>query len=122
MRYTLKLEALDLKVRLGCSREEQSLPQDLRIQVELHFEKEPKACRTDQISDTICYDEMSKQIAACVAEKPYHLIEHLAWGVFHRLKASLPPTSKICLSVRKLHLPIEFQTGGASFEISELEA
>jgi len=51
----LKIEAISLSVRLGCTLEERSKPQEVRASVELRFRNAPKGMITDALSDTICY-------------------------------------------------------------------
>ncbi len=117
MSFVLRLHNLKLPVRLGCSEEERSKPQWVEWSVECTWDSQPLACTSDRLQDAICYDQLSRRLAAVSEQKDYHLIEHLAVSGVEALLPLLSSVSEVCLRVHKLAPPIAYENKGTSFEI-----
>jgi dihydroneopterin aldolase len=119
--HRLQLSALELRIRLGCSKEEQSLPQVVLVDIDLNFPKPPLACQSDDLQETVCYAKLATRIERVAMEKAYHLIEHLAWRIFESLREELSSHRGLQLSlrVRKKNLPISLRTDGAIYTIED---
>jgi dihydroneopterin aldolase len=114
--YILRVHALKLPVRLGCGEEERSQAQWVEWDVDLHFSARPRACDSDDLAHTLCYDQISRLIASVCERKPYHLLEHLADEAARAIRPHLLSVSQLRLRVRKLKPPIPYETQGTSFE------
>lgn len=118
--HQLRLKDLELRVHLGCSREEQALPQQVKVEVGLRFRQPPTACESDRIEDTICYEKISSRLTEVAASKTFHLIEHLAQSLYLSLKEELSEENfRIRIRLHKLHLPMRYHTDGAWYQIEE---
>jgi dihydroneopterin aldolase len=114
---TLEINKLILSVYIGVEDYERIVPQDIEINIVVEFETLPKACYTDSINDTICYDKLVSEIKKFCFNKGFHLIENLAYLVHRHLKTSFT-SNKIKLQVSKKP-PIDDIKGSCSFLIYE---
>ncbi len=119
MGSTLKVHALRLEVRLGCTPDERSRPQPVEWNLELSWKNLPMACESDELSDTICYDELTQKIASVCAANEFKLLEHLAYRALQAIRPQLKSLARVRVAVRKLHPPISTPNDGTSFEIAE---
>jgi len=115
----LKVHNLRMEVRLGCSAEERQTPQAVEWNLQLFWKNLPMACESDSLSDTICYDELTKTIAAVCSSGEYKLIEHLAFKALQSIRPQLKSLARVFIAVRKLQPPISTPNDGTSFEIVE---
>ncbi len=116
----LSLNGLRLKVHLGCSEEERRVPQFVRFEILLRFKTPPLGCQTDQLSDTVCYAQIS-DILRTACEGEFQLIEKLGWKVFSLLKQTLPKDVQVQMRMIKEKPPISDLTEGSSFYLSDWE-
>ena len=113
----ISVQQLELEVFLGVPEEENSLLQKIWLDFDIHFSNLSKACISDNIDDTICYDNLVNLIAQFCSGKKFHLIEHLGYKIYHLLKEStqnLPITIKI--SKKPL---LKYSSSGVCFKISD---
>lgn len=101
-RLFVREAALDL--RLGWTEEERSRPQRVLIDLEIVFPEEPEACRSDELSDTVCYGTMIAEIRNRVGES--RLIESLAARIHGVVAGLLPRESSLAVTVHKISLPL----------------
>lgn len=116
--YTLTINGFELPVHLGWPDAERQQSQIIRVDLSIQFATSPKACVTDQLQDTFCYDKLLSHLHTHVRDKEYRLIEHLAADIHQLLKPLLP--SDIKLTVRLLKFPaINGLTGGVTFSYGD---
>ena len=119
---TLSLNGLRLKVKLGCHEEERQIPQTVRFDVLLRFASLPKGCSSDELTDTVCYAEMSHKVREVCERREYQLIEKLAWDAFVELKEIIPPRVKLLVKATKEKPPVEDLEGGTTFQVGDWES
>ena len=117
--HRLRIRDLQLKARLGCSAEERSAPQEVRVSVELRFDHSPRASTSDNLGDTICYAVLSKALREQLKEREYHLVEKMAADFYEVLKGIVEGRAKISLSVHKVRPPIEGLLGGVEYQVGD---
>ncbi len=110
----LQIHDLSLSVNLGWRQKERWQEQTVLLDLDISFAKSPKACESDQLADTVCYDALIKKIHAAIRKKNYCLLEHLCYEIYHIAADHLPSKTKIMIGVRKFPR-IEGLKGGARF-------
>jgi 7,8-dihydroneopterin aldolase/epimerase/oxygenase len=86
----LQIKQLELMVHLGWPEEERKEKQQIYIDIDIFFPEPPKACETDSLDDTICYDELIKKIKHKIDAQSFKLIEHLAKVIYSEIKTAIP--------------------------------
>ena len=115
---TLVLKGLILNTVLGVYPEERRKAQEVEFDFFVYFSKVPKGCVTDELSQTVCYSDISQWAMAVCDRKPYFLIEHLAYEVGRELSLRLAgQAERIKVSVKKFQPPMEYRLREACFEI-----
>lgn len=82
----IKLNNLSLNLHLGWPEEERQEKQEVSVDIILKFSTMPPGCETDDLTDTICYDHLTKTITQHCQVKSYKLIEHLAYDIYQQIK------------------------------------
>ena len=85
----LHIQKLKLKVRIGVTEAEMSVPQLLLLDLSIGYKALPKMAMTDNISDGYCYDEIIQLIQKFAVSQEFKLIEHFAFELHKLLKAKL---------------------------------
>jgi len=98
---SLKLKTINIPVSLGCWPEEKKAKTNVAVDLTLKYEELPKACYTDCLADTICYDKLAKDIVSFCAHKHFDLIEHLGYEMYRFVKAQLLTSVQIKLCLCK---------------------
>lgn len=98
---SLTLEDLKIKVRLGVTAKERSKKQTVILHIKIGFPKTPLACQTGKISDTICYDKLSKKIKKFCDDKKFKLIEELGMQLFNIIKNNIYKNCQLKLRIVK---------------------
>ncbi len=119
MTALLSLEGVRLEVRLGAGEQERARPQPVELDVEIHFDGPPEACRTDRIEDTICYARLVEAARELVAAHEFRSIERLGAALHERLRQELSGGARLWIEVTKLAPPIEELRGGAHFVLGD---
>lgn len=93
------------------------MPQEVRVSVELRFAKAPKAVTTDELTDSVCYAQISEGIRAkCEAQgMEYRLIERMAYDIYDVVREIAGSGTKIGVIVHKVRPPVENLRGGSVF-------
>lgn len=115
----LSLNGLKIPVRIGYGEEERKNPQTIRFDVRVRFSTLPKGCTSDDLQDTLCYDEIAQKIRRVSTRQEYRLIERLAWDCYLLLRETMPADSSLGIRVTKEIPPIEGLTEGASFCVGD---
>ncbi len=76
----LRIENLRLRTVVGIYEWEKKTRQDIIINVEIEFEGD-KAIETDDISHSVDYKKMNKEIISTIENKQYNLIERICGDV-----------------------------------------
>lgn len=111
---SMTLNNLELNATLGWPDIERAQPQKIIIDINIQFVTPPKACITDTLEDTVCYDTLVKIVKNIVSSKEFHLLEHLGYEIYRGIKESITQPTNIGLYVKK-QPPIPELTGGAAF-------
>ena len=119
MKYILEINQLTLPILIGVEREERVIRQDISFYISINFENMPKSCKTDDISDAICYANLVEKIQLFCLNKEFHLIEHLGNSLHQHLKTALLNTEdKLYLKVCKTP-PIEKVKNNCCFIVED---
>lgn len=115
----LVLRDLRLQVKLGCEPEERRSPQPVDVTIEIGFQDLPGGCTTDELSQTACYDRLSRVLGDYCREKEFKLIERLGLELFQITKNTIGVKSALTLHAKKVKPPVDNLLGGATFSITE---
>ena len=124
LQCSLSINQFEVPVFLGWPDKEREHRQIVSIDIHISISSPPKACHTDNLDDTFCYDHLTQQIRAKLAEKSFRLVEHLTHTILTISKELIPDTIMISVNVTKKP-PIEGLNGGVTFsciEFAEMSA
>lgn len=97
----IHLHQLELNVTLGVTEAERAQPQPVWINIDIGFPAPPKACFTDQLADTYCYDTLTQKIAEDITPRSFQLLEHLAQEIYLLIKKTLTHSLSVDVKVTK---------------------
>lgn len=120
MTHRMKIHDLRLQVRLGCTRAERAVPQEVRVGVELSFFQEPAGCVSDDLRDTICYARLSEILRDHVRDREFHLIEKMAHDFVGLLRAFTEGRAALEVRVHKVRPPVADLLGGVEYLMGDL--
>lgn len=113
----LTIDDLSLRLHLGVTKKERAKKQTVLVTIKIDFFKLPKAIKTGEIADAICYDTLVQKIKKFCRDKEFTLIENLGAQMFGFIKKSLSKNCRLYLRITKLHpLP---ELSQSIFEISD---
>lgn len=118
MVQTLKINAYEVWVSLGCSKEEQSLAQPVHVDIVLVFKNQCVGAKTDNLIDSLDYVALTNTIKAVAQNKSYQLIEHLCFSIHEKLLLDLKKhnfTGQLTTSAKKIRPPVNSLQGGVEF-------
>jgi dihydroneopterin aldolase len=115
---SLRMEGLALRVRLGCSEEERSSPQEVRVSVEFRFKQAQVAMDSDSLEETICYGRVAEALRR-LEQREFRLIERLGAAAYAEAREAAGGRAELALTVHKLHPPVAGLTGGALFRCGD---
>ncbi len=105
MNYQLILNNLSLNVKLGHTEAERLSPQQVLVQIKLHFIEPPLACSTDDLQDTLCYAALSNELQKFCDACSFKLIEFLCAQLYQVVKKKIVEMTskqiKVCVCVTK---------------------
>jgi len=90
--------------RIGCTEEERSFPQRLRVSVRLGVNTE-QAARTKDLAHTVNYAAVCEQVRAIGASQPWVLVEELAESLSEKLLKSSALIQSLQITIEKFVLP-----------------
>ncbi len=111
----LKISDYVLWIHLGVSEEERVKPQQVNLNIEITFLENLSACETDDIKNTVCYDELTSQIRLFVQERSFKTIEFLAKNIFDLTKEKISQTNRTQIHIHKVAPPMPHILGGTHF-------
>lgn len=117
--YQLSIKDFFLWVYLGVSEAEKQSPQAISLDIEISASVLPKGIFSDQISDTLCYDQLLKTIKQKIEQHgSFNLIENLMAcvyaSVYHVLLPNFDKSTSLKVSVHKLNPPVPYLQGGVT--------
>jgi 7,8-dihydroneopterin aldolase/epimerase/oxygenase len=118
MNSLLSLRGILLHLHIGYSDQERLLPQPIILDLELRFPEPPKACVSDQLTDTFCYADLISLLEKKLENQSFHLLEHLAQWIYTLVKTSLRDQVKITVHITK-YPPILSLSQGVRFSYGD---
>ncbi len=114
----IELNGLKLHVFLGWTPGERTRQQEVTLDVSFVFASLPRACHTDQLDDTICYDQITTIIKKVIAQREFRLIEHLGHELYQAIKRTLSIPVKLELRLNKKPAITDL-TKGVTFSLGD---
>ena len=115
--HTLSLRGLEVEVHLGCTQPERARLQRISITLAIRFERAPRACESDELSETVCMAALAEALADVCRAREFALLEHLTQELHARALTLVPHDGECELEVTKLTPPIANLTGGFAFSL-----
>ena len=84
----LKIVSKEIPLHIGCYEEEKKQTTPVEITIEMKLES-CFACQTDQLQDTICYDQLIQFLNQQCFQKTYQLIEFACNDIFQTVRKFL---------------------------------
>ncbi|KPJ68106.1 MAG: hypothetical protein AMJ43_01495 [Coxiella sp. DG_40] len=98
----LILKNFTLSIHLGHTVQEREQPQPIILNAIIKFHELPLACKTNQLTDSICYKELSEAVTEFCTSKQFNLLEYLGYQLYKFIKDKLPQNISLWLSVAKI--------------------
>lgn len=111
----ISIEGMEFFAYHGCFKEEQVIGTKFRCDVFLEVDT-TKAEQTDNLHDTVNYQEVFKVIKSEMVTKS-HLLEHVGRRIVDRIKSEFPTVRKARLKIRKLNPPLGGKMDFVSLEL-----
>ena len=111
----MQIRDFSAQVFLGWEETERQKPQEVRFFVDLVFPVSLRAQQSDELSDTICYDEVCGWISRSVAHQSFRTVEHLFQAVREDLRKEISKEVRLQLKVHKVLPPVPGLLGGVIF-------
>lgn len=104
----------DVEAHFGWGEAERELKQLIAVEIKIKFAAEPKACLTDNLQETYCYDGLIKAIHHHIDQGEFRLLEHLTYIVYQIVKKTINNAGAVSVSISK-KFPILNTIGSAVF-------
>lgn len=117
---SIKLHDLELSAYLGWLDHERLQKQLVTFDIHIQFSHPPKACETDHLTDTHCYDTLIKAIENYLKSHQFRLIEHLCHDIYQLIKHTIKHSASVSVRVTKKPM-IPSLIGGASFTYGDTQ-
>lgn len=98
---SLHIHQLELHLNLGWRNKERSQEQAVFLDMDIRFPSPPKACKTDNLDDTICYAKLIEVIREKISAKKYRLIEHVCAEIYTITKNHWKKNTRITIRLTK---------------------
>ena len=105
---------IELDAHVGTTEEERAIPQKLSVDIELICDI--NTC-SDDLHDTIDYDDLSKKIVAIGRNESFNLVETFAEKMAQKALEE-PRVRSVLIRVKKCHPPLQEIKGGFVVELS----
>jgi dihydroneopterin aldolase len=109
---------LELLVYLGWPQAERSQQQIVTVDINIDFLSLPKACATDDLAHTFCYDGLVKHIKESIVAKNFHLLEYFTEKLYFSIKEFLALPCRINIRAHKKP-PVADLKGGVIFHYGD---
>lgn len=118
---SLTIKKLEFSLNLGWGEKERAQKQNVFVDIQLFFSKPPKACETDELSDTVCYDTLIQQLKNKIQAKEFCLVEHVAQNIYHVTQSILNSKNEIKIKIFITKFPtISGLTEGVCFQYGDV--
>ncbi len=114
-RSSLSVKDFSIFVHLGWPSAERQTPQKILVSFVIGFPKIPEACKTDDLKDTICYNEICSALKTLATSQEFRTIEFLGHSLFKKAREFIPDTCQLKFTLQKVKPPVDDLKGGASF-------
>jgi 7,8-dihydroneopterin aldolase/epimerase/oxygenase len=94
MKATIKIHRLTYNLKIGVTKEERKLPQQIYLDIDFEIDI-GSATKSDKVQDTLDYSEVQKEIEVHLKGKKYKLIEVLVNDIATMLITAFPEINKI---------------------------
>ena len=113
-----KIYINDLKVFAyhGVNPEEKEDGQNFYLDLEISLDIS-KACKTDDLNDTVSYAKIIKTVIRVMTAEKYDLLEHTAQVVVDAIFAEYEKVEKIKIKLKKPEAPIKADFGYVAVEL-----
>jgi dihydroneopterin aldolase len=119
--YTMTaVNRLRVDMEIGCFPQERGRTQPIEISFKMFSPAPVVGCETDRLEDTICYDNLCKQMRDFCGATPMYLIEHLGKRIYDLLRTHVGEEVKLWVKISKCYPPIEGLLGSPEFVYSDL--
>lgn len=119
MKSYFTLNQLELQVHLGWEEWERMQAQTVWIDIHIQFDQPPRACYTDSLKDTVCYDTLTQKIKLATSQQSFRLIEYLAQVIYKIIQDNCSLSCRTKIGVRKKPV-IDDLNGGVQFWYGEI--
>lgn len=117
MRHRIEIVDLSLFIHLGCTAEERTHPQEVRVSLSLDFLSPPAGCQTDSLKDTVCYAAICGAIREKIDGSEHALVEHVAQEIYQTTETVVAGKASIRIRLHKVRPPIPHLLGGVFYEL-----
>ena len=101
MKYELKIMGHRNMAFLGLYEHEQASKREIIINIIITFNEPPKACFSDDIEDTVCYDSIINIIDEILSSNRFKLVEHITHCIYNKLSIYLKNYANLSVEVVK---------------------
>lgn len=112
----IKIENLEVFANHGVFPEETKLGQKFLVSVTMYTDTR-KAGKTDDLTASIHYGEVSQMIDRYMKEHTYQLIERVAESLAEEMLSTLPLLEKVCVKIKKPWAPVGLPLETVAVEI-----
>ena len=115
MKQLIEILDFEVSVKLGCSKEERSFVQPVRVSILIEFNSNCKGFESDQLSDAIDYVSLTEIINSVAQKKEFNLIENLNFNIHQALEQKLIQQNykaQLTTTTHKLRPPVFNLQGG----------
>lgn len=116
---SIEIHGIEMDVNLGWAETERARKQSVLVDIFIKFVNPPKACLTDELSDTYCYNDLVNSIKTHLDKREFRLLEHLGHELYQLVKKTLSNTDLV--SIRTTKKPPIANVSGASFFYGDFE-
>ena len=113
----ITIEGLEVFAYHGCNPEERRDGQIFLLDILLEFDS-GKACRSDNLEDTVNYSAVAKRTAAIFTDPPCNLLEHAAYRTAKGIKEEFARIERVTLRVHKPDAPLKIRVTDIIYEIT----
>ncbi len=102
----------------GVMKDEQNLGGKFEVDAELYCHL-TNVRKSDNLNDTVNYEQVYTIISSVISQKKYYLIEALADAIAKKIIEQFFLVEKVCIRIRKLSVPIHGVVDSVEVEIIE---
>lgn len=116
----IRIRELQVWSRLGWPEFERKRPQEVRISIELRFDKPLSAEHSDDLAGTVDYGGLSQEIKALCEGREFRLVEKLGADCLSLVRTRAP-SARVAVLVRKMKPPVDGLLDGVTFACGDFQ-